>query len=107
MPLPLLSYMARFNSGAGNGGVTGPAAGLAGGSGQALPAPLDHVGDELLDLLRGIGRLDDLSGPDRPAADGQQADEGGAHGDTLFAQDPLFHEGDWMASRLHDRVLAA
>jgi hypothetical protein len=104
MPLPLLSSMARFNSGAGNGGITGPATGLAGGSGQYLPArpgaSEDLLEDELLDALRGISRLDDLSGPDRPAADGQQADTG----DSLFTQAPLFPEGDRMADRLPDRI---
>lgn len=108
-PLPLLSSLARANSAAGNGGVAVPATGRTGGSGPALPVrpaagDMDGAEDELLDALRGLTRLDDdLSGADRPAADGQQAGAGDSQAQTVV-QNTLFADGDWMVHRPDDRI---
>jgi len=109
--LPLLTSQARANSGAGNGGVTGQATGLGGSSGPALPVrpaagDTGGVEDELLDALRGISRLDDLSGPDKPAADGQQTDQGDSQKETVASQNNLFADGDWLVHRPDERIPA-
>jgi hypothetical protein len=110
-PLPLLTSLARANSGAGNGGVAVPASGLAGGSGPALPVrpaagDTGGVEDELLDVLRGLSRLDDLSNFDRPVADGQQADQGDPQTQAVVSQNTLFADGDWIVHRPDDRIPA-